>query len=80
MVLVLVISRSNKHYDTLFSIDLKAKKRTITTTYLVAIDSSTPALTSTTTTISLVTIDDGVPANVYLIDSSVPAPAPSPLT
>jgi hypothetical protein len=39
------------------------------------VDNGTLALTGTTTT-CLVTADDGVPANIYLIDSSVPTPVP----
>jgi hypothetical protein len=66
MVLVLVISRSSKRYNTLFSTDPKAKKRTITTTYLVTTDGSVPAPAGTTTTVSLVAADDGAltPASI----------------
>jgi hypothetical protein len=49
MVFVPVISRSSKRYDTLFSVDLKAEKRTITTTCLVAANNGAPTLTGTTT-------------------------------
>jgi hypothetical protein len=59
MVLVLVISRSSECYDTLFSIDLKAEKRTITTACLVAAGGGALAPAGTTITTSLVAVDDG---------------------
>jgi hypothetical protein len=80
MVLVLVISYSSKCYDTLFSIDLKAKKRTITTACLVAVDGGAPAPAGTTTTASLVAANDSVPANVCLTDGGISVLAPLLLT
>ena len=56
-----IISCSNKHYNTVFSTDLKAEKKTITTIYLVAANSGAPAPAGTTTA-CLVTMSSGARA------------------
>jgi hypothetical protein len=63
MVFVLVISRSSECYDTLFSIDLKAEKRTITVS-LVAVDDGALAPAGITIAACLVVADNGVLALV----------------
>ena len=76
-----IISRSNKYYDTLFSIDSKAEKTTTTTACLVATDSSALAPTDTTITTSLVAVDNGALASTSItttaclvaIDNGIPA-------
>jgi hypothetical protein len=73
-----VISYSSKYYNTLFSIDLKAEKRTIITACLVATDNSAPTPAGTTTA-CLVVADNSIPANVCLTDGGIPVSVLLPL-